>query len=206
MNPQKNHSNKDVVTIIATAVANESGNIHSKVLNEDATRKRLQALITAEDVSLTEREDAMLRVMNRVAVYSQTAAVASLLEEIVELNESLDSLALHRIVTRHTEQSESKLLALREDDNLGPGTEWLLASPIEKLELSTRARGVLEWGLYGLSDEPLMTYSYTIGDVVKLSLDDLKSMRGAGKIIVAEIVQALAKHGLQLADSDLVED
>lgn len=84
MNLQEHHSPKDVATIIATAVAKESGNVHSRVLTQKATRKRLRALITAEDLSLTERENAMLRVMSRVAVYAQTAAVASLLHELVE--------------------------------------------------------------------------------------------------------------------------
>lgn len=72
--------------------------------------------------------------------------------------------------------------------------------------MSTRARGVLDRGLHSRSDESPLTYTPTIGDAVELSLDELKLMRGAGKVVVAEIVQALGEYGLQLADSDLVDD
>lgn len=95
---------------------------------------------------------------------------------LIELDGDADE--IHRIVT---------MLGIKDLVHRGLGT-LPLDAPLSMLELSVRATNCLESGNINC-----------VGDIVKLTVRELRMLRYMGDTTIKEIVEKLQKHGIILA-------
>ena len=90
--------------------------------------------------------------------------------------------------------SESDMLKLSTSDAMADAREefnkllaQILAKPVKDIQLTARARKVMEF--YDV---------YTVGDMHKLTIAEIKRRHNCGKATLAEIVACAASYGIQL--------